>query len=144
MDKVLWVLSALVIAQSLTSSYAADAIPKSGRIATHSGYRGNGEVVPLTDARMYWGGVFYGVLYNDSGSGLLHEGTSQCVGSVDIDGETGNSKGFCTFADSDGSVIFGDFGGTAPAGQINGPGNSSAAPASSLESPAGGTTSATS
>ena len=122
MKKTLWALCALVVGYSVTSLYAADAIPKSGRINTHSGYRGNGEVVALTDTRMYWGGVFYGVLYNDSGSGLLHEGTSQCVGSVDINGETGSSKGFCTFTDSDGSVIFGDWGGTSPAGQISGSG----------------------
>ena len=122
MNKTVWLLPAIVVALFTTQSIAADAIPKSGRVATHAGYRGNGEVLPLTDTRMFWGGAFFGVMYNDNGSGLFHEGTSQCVGSVDINGEISSSKGFCTFTDSDGSVIFGDWGGTSPAGQIAGTG----------------------
>ena len=122
MNKTLCTLLALVVIQSATPSIAADAIPKAGRVTTHSGYRGMGEVLQLAEGRTYWGGVFYGVLYNDSGSGLFQEGTSQCVGSVDTKGETSSSKGFCTFTDSDGSQIFGDWGATSPAGQITGSG----------------------
>lgn len=118
----LCVLAVLMAAQPLTFSFAAEPITKAGRVNTHSGYRGNGELVQLADNRMYWAGVFFGVMYNDMGAGLFHEGTSQCVGTVDIDGNVSNSKGFCTFTDADGSQIFGEWGGASPAGKIVGSG----------------------
>jgi hypothetical protein len=84
---------------------AAD-LPQSGSFKLHSGWKGVGEVVPVEKDHVYGGGLFYGVTFNDAGSGPLHNGAGICNYALELMSGAGPVEGSCTWSDSDGDKIF--------------------------------------
>ncbi len=93
---------------------SADDIPKSGTLKFNSGWKLTGTVTKLTDTRVYWSGMDWGVWFNAQGSGPLHRATAICPDIGDIENGIVNAKGFCTLTDSDGDKVFGDWSGKQP------------------------------
>jgi hypothetical protein len=99
---------------------AAD-LPQSGSFKLHSGWKGVGEVVPVDKDHVFGAGHFYGVTFNDAGSGALHNGAVFCNYAADLTNGTGPFGGSCAWSDSDGDRIFTSYTGEfAAAGAVSG------------------------
>lgn len=107
-------LSALFGAAVLTFATAvqAEALPKSGSIAFHTGWKWSGEAVTVADKHLQGHGNVSGVTFNDRGAGPLHLGPANCFGAMHLIEGKGVDKGFCTFGDADGDRIFTEYTGT--------------------------------
>lgn len=95
------------------SAASAQELPKSGTFAVHSGWKAIGETTQVAEGRSYGYGSFWGVVFNDKGSGPLHAGPAVCSYTLEImNGLTG--QGQCTWSDVDGDKIFTDWTGSMP------------------------------
>jgi len=90
---------------------AADALPKSGSVSVHSGYWAVGEAVTVADKHVQGHGNNRGITFNDTGSGPLHLGPTDCFYTFSTAFDRTKVKGYCTFGDTDGDRIFTDFAG---------------------------------
>lgn len=118
MNKKSWIAFCTVLSGVLlglaTATASADDVPKSGKATFNTGWKLTGTLVKLTDTRVYWSGLDWGVWFNARGTGLLHRATAICPDIADIENGIVNAKGFCTLTDSDGDKIFGDWSGKQP------------------------------
>jgi hypothetical protein len=67
----------------------AQQLPKSGTIAINSGWKSNGEIAQVGEGRLFGWGGFYGVTFNQRGSGPLHMGSAICSYTLDLTGGAG-------------------------------------------------------
>ena len=99
----------------------AQQLPKSGTFTIHSGFKAVGETVQPAEGRVYGAGVFWGVAFNDKGTGPLHNGPAVCSYTLEIIGSGLTAKGQCTWSDLDGDKIFNDYTGSVePTGLFEG------------------------
>jgi hypothetical protein len=99
---------------------AAD-LPQTGSIKLHSGWKGVGEVVQVGNNHVFGAGHFYGVTFNDAGSGPLHNGAVFCAYALEPMNGAGPFGGPCAWSDSDGDKIFTSYAGKmAASGAVSG------------------------
>ena len=84
---------------------AAD-LPQSGSFTLHSGWKGVGEVVQVDKDHVFGAGDFYGVTFNDTGSGPLHKGAVVCSYTSELMKGAGPVQAQCAWSDSDGDKFF--------------------------------------
>lgn len=109
MRHVCAVAVASLFAFAVGTSFAADALPKSGSISVHSGYMVVSESFKVGDNASQGHGTNRGVTFNDKGSGPLHLGPTDCFATFSTIAENTRVKGYCTFGDQDGDRIYTDF-----------------------------------
>ena len=80
-------------------------LPSSGTFKVHSGWKGIGETTKFGDNHNFGSGNFYGVTFNDAGSGPLHVGPAVCAYTFDTVGGAGTLQGACAWGDADGDKI---------------------------------------
>jgi hypothetical protein len=100
--------TAIVLTAALafgSPAIAAD-LPQSGSIKIHSGWKGVGEVVQVDKNHVFGAGQFYGVTFNDAGSGPLHKGAVVCTYTLELMNGAGPAQGPCAWSDSDGDKFF--------------------------------------
>ena len=68
----------LTTALALGSPAIAADLPQSGSIKVHSGWKSVGEVVQVGENHVFGAGNFWGVTFNDTGSGPLNGGAAVC------------------------------------------------------------------
>ena len=61
-------------------------LPSSGTFKLHSGWKGIGETTKISDNHTFGSGNFWGVSFNDAGSGPLHVGPVVCAYTLDTVG----------------------------------------------------------
>ncbi len=108
MNKFLYALIGLFF----TSLAAADghSIPKSGTFSWHTGWVGqNIKVVTLAEDHIQGMGIWTGAVFNNKNTGALHRGPANCVGTFEVKGGVGQNKGYCSFGDEAGDMIFTSF-----------------------------------
>jgi hypothetical protein len=81
-------------------------LPASGTFKIHSGWKGVGENVKVGENHVFGTGNFWGVTYNDAGSGPLHMGAVVCSYTLDLTSGAGPFQGTCVWSDGDGDQIF--------------------------------------
>ena len=84
---------------------AADLL-QSGTFKLHSGWKGVGEVVQVGNNHVFGAGHFYGVTFNDAGSGPLHNGAVFCAYALEPMNGAGPFGGPCAWGDNDGDKFF--------------------------------------
>ena len=95
------------------SAAGAQELPKNGTFTVHSGWKAVGETTQVAEGRSYGYGTFWGVAFNDKGSGPLHAGPAVCSYTLEImKGLVG--QGQCSWGDVDGDKIFSDWTGAMP------------------------------
>jgi hypothetical protein len=96
-------------------------LPKSGSFSIHSGWKSIGEVSRISDNHTYGFGSFWGVSYNDAGSGALHTGPVVCPYTLEVISGAGTGQGSCAWGDAEGDKIFTSWSGSlTPAGEFSG------------------------
>jgi hypothetical protein len=90
----------------------AEQLPKSGTISINSGWKANGEVMQVGEGRVFGWGSFYGVTFNQRGSGPLHMGVAICSYTLDLTAGAGPGRGACAWTDGEGDKIYTDYAGT--------------------------------
>lgn len=108
---ILTVAAGLSVAM-LCGAGQAQQLPKSGTFSINSGWKANGELVQVGEGRMFGWGGFYGVTFNQRGSGPLHMGQAVCSYTLDLTAGAGPGRGACAWTDADGDKIFTDYTGT--------------------------------
>jgi hypothetical protein len=99
---------------------AAD-LPQSGSFKLHSGWKTVGDVVQVAENHIFGAGTFWGITYNDAGSGLLHVGTAVCPYTLETINGTGTGQGSCAWGDANGDKIFTSYSGkVSPSGSFEG------------------------
>ena len=68
-------------------------LPSSGTFKLHSGWKGIGETTKFSDNHAFGSGNFWGVSFNDAGSGPLHAGPVVCSYTLDTIGGAGTGQG---------------------------------------------------
>lgn len=109
MSKSLVVLIAGLSVAALSSSAAAQQLPKSGSISFHTGWKDTPDVNEVADKRYQGQGRDVGTTFNDKGAGPLHLGPANCSYTFVVVEGSGTGKGYCAFGDPDGDRIFTDF-----------------------------------
>jgi hypothetical protein len=89
----------------------AQQLPRSGTISVNSGWKTTGEVVQVGEGRLFGWGGFYGVTFNQRGSGPLHMGVAICSYTLDLTGGAGPGRGTCAWTDAEGDKIYTDYSG---------------------------------
>jgi len=105
-----------------SAAIAAD-LPQSGSIKVHSGWKAIGEVVQLGEKHVFGAGNFWGVTFNDTGSGPLNGGGALCSYTLELTDGAGPAQGSCACAwgDSDGDKFFTSWSGkSAASGALDG------------------------
>ena len=77
---------ASILAIGLVTPAAAQqksALPNSGTFKLHSGWKALGELTPVAENHLYGSGNFWGVTYNDAGTGPLLNGAVVCPYTLD-------------------------------------------------------------
>src|SRR5262245_51897989 len=87
----------------------AQQLPKSGTFTTQSGWKAIGETTPVVEGRSYGSGSFWGVAFNDQGSGPLHWGAAVCPYTLELINGAMRAQGQCSWGDADGDKIFTDW-----------------------------------
>lgn len=87
----------------------AQQLPKSGSFDTQTGWKGTGDAFEVAEKRMLGGGNVIGMIFNLKGSGPLHAGPATCFYTFFVVDGSAKNKGFCSFGDADGDLIFTDF-----------------------------------
>ncbi|UCD68941.1 MAG: hypothetical protein JSW48_02240 [Betaproteobacteria bacterium] len=105
---------ALILA-IVTAPVHAQQLPKSGTFTVHSGWKQIGETTETADGRLYGAGMFWGITFNDKGSGPLHNGAAVCPYTLEIISGALTAQGQCTWSDADGDKIFVDYTGAVDA-----------------------------
>jgi hypothetical protein len=99
----------------------AEPLAKSGSFTIHSGWKSIGETTQIADGRTLGSGSFWGVTFNDKGSGPLHSGPVLCPYTLEILNGTLTARGQCSWSDLDGDKFFTDSNGSLPSnGQFDG------------------------
>jgi hypothetical protein len=106
-----------IIAAGLAVAFACGAshaqqLPKSGTFSLFSGWKAVGETAQVAEGRVLGWGSFYGVTFNQRGSGTFHMGSAVCSYTLDLTGGTGPGRGTCAWSDADGDKIYTDYAGT--------------------------------
>ena len=115
-----WAAVIAVSAFTMGIAVAAD-LPKSGSFNIHSGWKSTGEETKISDNQTYGFGSFWGVTYNDAGSGPLHTGAVVCPYTSEVINTAMTAQGSCAWGDADGDKIFTNWSGSStPAGEFNG------------------------
>lgn len=96
----------------LCSGAVAQALPKSGSISFHTGWKDTFEANEVADKRYHGLDRSVGTTFNDKGSGPLHLGPADCAGAFMVIEGSGTNKGYCAFGDADGDRVFTEFTGT--------------------------------
>jgi hypothetical protein len=118
--RYLWAAVVIISASAVGVALGAD-LPKSGSFNIHSGWKGIGEMIKISDDHMYGSGSFWGVTYNDTGSGPLHAGPVVCSYTLEIVKGPGTSQGSCAWGDVEGDKILTNYSGSlTPAGELSG------------------------
>jgi len=122
MKRLVYLWAAVVaVSVSLIGTAGGADLPKSGSFNIHSGWKAVGEVTKLSDDHLYGFGSFWGVTYNDAGSGPLHAGPVVCPYTLEIIKGAGTSQGSCAWGDAEGDRIFTSWSGSlTPAGELDG------------------------
>jgi len=89
---------------------AAD-LPQSGSIKVHSGWKSIGEVVQVGENHVFGAGNFWGVTFNDTGSGPLNGGAAVCSYTSELTNGAGPVQGACAWGDSDGDKFYVNYSG---------------------------------
>ena len=110
----------LTTALAIGSPAIAADLPQSGTIKIHSGWKGGGEVVQVETNHVFGTAQFYGVTFNDAGSGPLHNGAVFCAYELELRNGAGPFGGPCAWSDSDGDKIFTDYTGKIAASGASG------------------------
>ena len=92
----------------------AQQLPKSGTFTVQSGWKAIGETTQAAEGRIYGFGSFWGVVFNDKGSGPLHWGPVVCPYTLEVVSGTLSAQGQCSWSDGDGDRIFTDWTGSMP------------------------------
>jgi hypothetical protein len=104
-----------------TPAKAAD-LPQSGSIKLHSGWKAVGETVQVGENHVLGTGNFWGVTFNDAGSGPLHKGVAICSYTLELMNGSGTNQGSCAWSDRDGDKFFVNYtGNIAASGENSGP-----------------------
>jgi hypothetical protein len=110
-----------IVASTLAGTGGAQQLPKSGTFLLNSGWKAVGETAQAGEGRILGWGAFYGVTFNQRGSGPFHMGTAVCNYTLDLTGGVGPGRGTCAWTDPDGDKIYTDYSGTLTAdGVFNG------------------------
>jgi hypothetical protein len=121
MNKIVVVVALGLATCMLTGTVGAEPLPKSGTFALTSGWKAVGETAQVGEGRILGWGAFYGVTFNQRGSGTFHMGTAVCNYILDLTGGVGPGRGTCAWTDADGDKIYGDYSGALTAdGVFNG------------------------
>jgi hypothetical protein len=99
---------------ALSAAAGAEQLPKFGSFTVHSGWKSIGDTIQAAEGRTYGFGSFWGVVFNDKGSGPLHSGPVVCPYTLEIVGGVLSAKGQCSWSDLDGDKIFTDWTGSLP------------------------------
>lgn len=99
---------------------AAEAIPKAGTIEFHTGWKVTANTVTPAEKYSLGNGGVSGVTFNNEGSGPLHLGPANCVGTFFIKDGKAKDKGFCAFGDAEGDRLFTEYTGIFDAEGANG------------------------
>jgi len=117
------VLTGLAVGIAAPAAFAQDksALPASGSFKLHSGWKGVGDSVQVGENHTFGTGNFWGVTFNDAGSGALHLGTVVCPYTLDTIGGASTGQGTCAWSDADGDKIFTSYSGKGlPSGSFDG------------------------
>jgi hypothetical protein len=87
------------------------ALPSSGTFKLHSAWKGVGETTKVGDNHLFGAGMFWGLAYNDTGSGPLHMGAIVCPYTLDTISGAGTAQGICAWSDIDNDKIFTSYSG---------------------------------
>lgn len=96
------------------TTLGAQELPKSGTFTVQSGWKTTGDTVQIDEGHIYGHGNFWGVVFNDKGSGPLHRGPVSCPYSVEVVNGVLSAQGKCAWSDVDGDKIFTDWTGSMP------------------------------
>jgi hypothetical protein len=96
------------------TALSAQQLPKSGTFTVQSGWKAIGETTQVAEGRTYGFGSFWGVVFNDKGSGPLHWGPVVCPYTLEMLGSALKAQGQCAWSDADGDKIFTDWTGSMP------------------------------
>jgi hypothetical protein len=112
MQRALFLASILAIglAVPVMAQQKAD-LPQSGTFKLHSGWKAVGETTPIADDHVFGSGNFWGVTYNDTGTGPLHNGAVVCPYTLDTIKGAGTAQGTCAWGDADGDKILTSYSG---------------------------------
>ena len=108
--------AALCIGGLATAAQSAEEIPKSGTVDIHSAFYFAGTVTQVGEEHMYADGPYWGVSFNNAGSGFLHNATWHCPGISELVAGRNITVGLCTITDGKRGVIHGTWGGGGPIG----------------------------
>jgi hypothetical protein len=112
---------ALGTALALGSPAIAGDLPQSGSFKLHSGWKSVGEVVQVGDNHIFGSGNFWGVTFNDAGSGPLDKGAVVCPYTLELMNGSGGFQGSCAWGENSGDKIFSSYSGTiAASGALDG------------------------
>jgi hypothetical protein len=101
------ILVALAMGISTPAIAQQSTLPSSGTIKVHTGYKAtNSEAIQFADKHVYNSGIFWGVSFNDTGSGPLHLSTVACPLAGETVNGAGIAGGVCAWTDTDGDTIF--------------------------------------
>jgi hypothetical protein len=122
MQRALFLASILAIGLVMPSvAQQKTALPNSGTFKLHSGWKAVGETTPIADDHVFGSGNFWGVTYNDAGTGPLHMGAVVCPYTLDTTKGAGTSQGTCSWGDADGDKIYTSWTGKiSPSGALDG------------------------
>ena len=101
----------LTTALALGSPAIAADLPQSGSIKVHSGWKSVGEVVQVGENHVFGAGNFWGVTFNDTGSGPLNGGAAVCSYTFELTNGAGPVQGACAWGDSDGDKFYVNYSG---------------------------------
>ena len=91
----------LTTALALGSAAIAADLPQSGSIKVHRGWKSVGEVVQVGENHVFGTGNYWGVTFNDAGSGPLNGGAAVCSYTLELTNGAGPVQGACAWGDSD-------------------------------------------
>jgi hypothetical protein len=92
---LLVVPTCLAVSSAMPAVAQNSPLPSSGTFKVHSGWKGIGETTKFGDNRNFGSGNFYGVTFNDAGSGPLHVGPAVCAYTLDTVDGAGTLQGAC-------------------------------------------------
>ena len=100
------VLVVLAMGVSTSAGAQQNTLPNSGTFKIHTGYKGTIWKRYSSPTSSYNSGVFWGVSFNDAGSGPLHLATIVCPLAGETINGVGTAGGVCAWTDPDGDNIF--------------------------------------
>lgn len=93
MNKTLAVLVSGLSLAMICGVTNAQQLPKSGTFSLNSGWKTVGEIVQVGEGRVFGWGGFYGVTFNQRGSGPLHMGSAVCPYTLNLTAGAGPGGG---------------------------------------------------